>query len=607
MKTPDVELPLRRVGPDPHHLGHDRMRLLRAEQIRAQYANMPGAFIGNTIVASLTAAMLYERLEPHALLTWLAAAYANGLIRFALWKTFNRVRPPDADLPRWGRYAAASAGLAGLIWGIGGIVLYSPGALSFQIFVLIVNTGLTFSSTFLSAPFMPAFVAFAYPTFILSAVPFLLAGDLIHGIIGVAVLAFLPVMTRYASRMCRTFLESLHVRLRNTELVEELRAQKSAAEEANVAKSRFLAVASHDLRQPLHALGLFVQALQEAALPTYERQLVSNVRRSVDAMEELFEALLDISRLDAGAVRARTETFPLINLFERIRFEYGPVAQQKGLSFTVMPTSVYVRSDPALLARIVRNLVANAVRYTERGGVLLGCRRRGDRVRIDVWDTGRGIPEDKRRVVFQEFTQLDNPERDRRKGLGLGLAIVERLARLLGHEVQLRSVLGRGSVFSVSLARGRKDDHVAADPVAAMSVAFDLSGVLALVIDDEIAVREGMEVLLRRWNCDVVTASSGEEMKEKLAGLRRIPDLIISDYRLRGDENGIAVIEMLRDEFNLEVPALLVTGDTGAEKWDREASGIPVLHKPLNPARLRTLIANLVLRPAAKERPRRAG
>jgi CheY-like chemotaxis protein len=225
---------------------------------------------------------------------------------------------------------------------------------------------------------------------------------------------------------------------------------------------------------------------------------------------------------------------------------------------------------------------------------VLGCRRAGDAVRIEVWDTGKGIPADRHDEIFHEFYQLDNPERDRRKGLGLGLAIVKRLARLLNYPVSVRSVVGKGSVFSITLPRGSRNDYVPieAPPEAA---AFDLSHSLVLVIDDETAVQEGMATLLRKWQCDVLTAGSGAEMMSKLVTLQRLPDLIVSDYRLRGTENGIQVVEMLRNEFNVDIPALLVTGDTAPDRLrEAEASGLHILHKPLNPARLRTLITHLL-------------
>jgi CheY-like chemotaxis protein/anti-sigma regulatory factor (Ser/Thr protein kinase) len=287
-------------------------------------------------------------------------------------------------------------------------------------------------------------------------------------------------------------------------------------------------------------------------------------------------------------------------VFDRLNFEYGPVAKQKGLSLRVMKTSTYVCTDATLFERIVRNLLSNAVRYTDRGGVLLGCRRQDGGVRVEVWDTGRGIPPDKHREIFREFAQIEPSSSDPHKGLGLGLAIVERLARLLDHEVHLRSVPGKGAVFSVSVPRGREQD-VIANPAVEATTPFDLTGVLILVIDSDPAALQAMEILLGKWNCDVIAAASGEELKSKLAAAARVPNLIISDYRPRGVASlgagpTLGIIDMLRSEFNAEIPAVLLTGDTGTERSARtqEVAGLPVLHKPLNPARLRTLIANLL-------------
>jgi signal transduction histidine kinase/CheY-like chemotaxis protein len=446
-----------------------------------------------------------------------------------------------------------------------------------------------------SASVMPSFFAFFYPLILFPAPLFLLEGDALHVSTGLLMVLYVSMMTPFALHLSRFITDSIGLRFENLGLIGELRNQKDAAEEANVAKSRFLAAASHDLRQPLHALGLFVQSLHESGLAARERHIIGNIRRSVDAMEELFNALLDISRLDAGVVQPRVATIPLATVFDSLRFEYAPVARQKRLALIVMKTAVYVRSDVSLLSRIIRNLLTNAISYTDRGGVVLGCRRSGESVRIEVWDSGRGIPADRHDEIFREFSQLENPERDRRKGLGLGLAIVQRLARLLEHTVELRSEVGRGSVFSVTVPRGVQKDCVPIDAPPETTTAFDLAHALVLVVDDEAAVQDGMAAVLRRWGCDVLTSGSGEEMLAKLVGVRKSPDVIVSDYRLRGAENGIQVVEMLRSEFNAEIPALLVTGDTAPDRLrDAEASGLPILHKPVNPARLRTLIANLL-------------
>jgi two-component system, sensor histidine kinase len=585
MQTLDVESSPTRL--------RDRDSLLAAELIRVQYANMPGAFIGSAVTATFMAAVLYDKLPAGAGLAWLVAIYVNCALRILLWERFCGAVPEVEDMPRWARYAVISSAMAGLIWGASGVVLNIPGNLSYQIVVLLVTTGLAFTSTYLSSAYLPAFRAFAYPTFALASVPFLLGGEVWHVAIGVATLATLPLVVRYADGLCRTLQTSIEVRLHNDELVEELRAQKRAADEANVAKSRFLAVASHDLRQPLHSLELFVQALEDTPLPAHAQQLVGNVRRSVDSMEELFDGLLDISRLDAGVVHARQEVIALADLFERLSFEYAAIAQRKGLGLRVMKTSVCVRSDPTLLARILRNLVANAVRYTDRGRVTLGCRRHGEQVSIEVWDTGPGVPAEKCAEIFQEFTQLGNPERDRRKGLGLGLAIVERLAKLLGHGVLLRSRVGKGSVFAVTVFRGRLDERTLLESSRRTTGHFDLHGRLSLLVHGRFAVRQELTELLRGWSCEVVAAGSLTEMLGLLGGLPRPPDLIMAEHD-DNDDSGAAVVDLLRNEFNFEVPALLVgtAGPTGAPGDARGA--LPILYRPCNAGRLRTLICNLL-------------
>lgn len=584
MQTMDVEsLPTRL---------RDREPIIAAELIRVQYANMPGAFIGSAVTASFMVAVFYDKLPARVVLPWLIASYVSCGMQLLLWQRFCVATPEVAEMARWSRHAVSSSIVAGLIWGAGGIVLNVPGNLSYQIVVLLVTTGLAFTSTYLSSAYLPAFRAFVYPTFALAALPFLLGGDFWHVAVGLATLAALPPVLRYASQLCHALRVSIEVRLRNAELVEELRAQKKAADEANVAKSRFLAVASHDLRQPLHSLELFVQALEDTPLPPHAQQLVGNVRRSVDSMEELFDGLLDISRLDAGVVRAREEVIALADLFERLSFEYATIAQRKGLRLRVMKTSLCVRSDPTLLARILRNLVANAVRYTDRGSVTVGCRRRGDRVSIEVWDSGPGIPADKCTEIFQEFTQLGNPDRDRRKGLGLGLAIVERLAKLLGHSVWLRSRVGKGSVFAVTVARGHREAIL--EPVRRIAGHFDLKGRLVLLIQDKPVVREELTDLLRSWSCEVVAAGSLTEMMGMVGGLPRAPDLVISERDAHGD-SGAAGVELLRNEFNFEVPALLVglTAESAGSSGDARG-GLPVLYWPCNAGRLRTLVSNLL-------------
>jgi signal transduction histidine kinase/CheY-like chemotaxis protein len=359
-------------------------------------------------------------------------------------------------------------------------------------------------------------------------------------------------------------------------------------------KSHFLASASHDLRQPLHALNLFVAQLPTEKKSAERKRLVSRIDAAVTSMNELFEALLDMTKLEAGILHANAADLPVQRLLDRIETTFAAVADKKGLSLRVVPCSAWVRSDPILLERILFNLVGNAVRYTARGGVVVGCRRSGTQMRIDVCDTGAGIPEDQRQSIFTEFYQLATPAPDRKAGLGLGLAIVDRLGRLLGHPVQLQSNPGRGSRFSVSVPLAAELRSTGPLPVAPH--AADLArGKQVMVIDDDVLVLDGMRGILQSWGCRVHTAASGTAALASVADGGAQPDLIISDLRLADGETGIGVIERLREALGASVPAFLISGDTAPERL-REASagGYHLLQKPVSPMTLRTTLNRLL-------------
>jgi two-component system, sensor histidine kinase len=357
-------------------------------------------------------------------------------------------------------------------------------------------------------------------------------------------------------------------------LAEQFNSMAEQLQES-YAKSRFLAAASHDLRQPLHALGLFIAQLRGHMKSAEGSRLVERVDAAVLAMNELFNALLDISKLDAGVLAPNIIEFPVAT------------AREKGLSFQLVGSSSWTRSDPILLERIVLNLVSNAVRYTPTGTVVVGCRRRGGRLDIEVWDSGPGIPEDQQRNIFGEFYRLagDNTH----GGLGLGLAIVDRLCNLLGHPIRLVSTVGKGSRFSVTVPIAAARAQIAELP--AQPVAVDVTrGKLVIVIDDDALVLHSMGGLLRNWGCHVVAAATPDEAFVDL-GPEDQPDLIICDYRLANGQSGIAAIADLRKVYGAAVPAFLISGDIAPERL-REAreSGHHLLHKPLGAMALRAMI-----------------
>ena len=361
---------------------------------------------------------------------------------------------------------------------------------------------------------------------------------------------------------------------------------------ANQAKSRFLAAASHDLRQPMHALGLFVAQLRGKPLLAEQRRLVDRIDDSVSAIGALLDSLLDISRLDAGAVAPEVADFPVQSLLSRMEDGFMQAAQEKGLRFRVVPSRAWVSSDPVLLERIVTNLVSNAVRYTRRGGVIVGCRRHGAQLRILVCDTGRGIPAGEQQRIFAEFYQLANPEHDRSQGLGLGLAIVDRLARLLSHHVEVRSKESTGSTFIVTVPRGTPCE--ATQPARAVDTGIP-RGTLVALIDDDALVRDGMSGLLSDWGCDVVAAASAAEAVHGLAAHNRPPDLVVSDYRLRDGSTGIQAIGQMRATYSANLPAFLISGDTSSGVLrEAETEGLHLLTKPVTPLKLRALLSQLL-------------
>lgn len=379
---------------------------------------------------------------------------------------------------------------------------------------------------------------------------------------------------------------------------ERLREEaRRTAEEAAQSRSRFLAAASHDLRQPLQALALFVSRLERRELDPVAREVVGDIRESVATLSTLLNSLLDMSRFDAGMTRAACLPVPLAEVLDGIQHHFQLLAQRNGLILRVRQSALVVRSDPHLLRRVITNLVINAVTYTRTGGVLVGVRRRGTEAVVEVWDTGPGIPDDKLDLIFQEFYQVGNAARERSEGLGLGLAIVDRACRALGHKVTVHSRPGRGSVFRVTLPLAVGEDgetapHPAATPQDGALVALDAA---VAVVDDDPPVRRAMVSLLRDWNCRVIAAADGPQLVAALGEANLRPDVIVADLRLPGDLDGPATIAAVRAEFGAGIPGLVVTGDTDPLRLRGAVSaGHPILHKPVDVVAFHQALARLL-------------
>ena len=368
------------------------------------------------------------------------------------------------------------------------------------------------------------------------------------------------------------------------------------AERANRAKSQFLAAASHDLRQPMQATQMFIAALRERIKDPKGLDILSNIDAVSVSTGRLLNALLDVSQLEAGDVQPRFESFPVQEVLRRVARSFVTLAQRKGLECRVVPSSLVVHSDPILLERVLQNLVSNAIRYTSEGRVLIGCRRRGDHVLLQVWDTGSGIPQDQSEAIYEEFHQLANKERDRGRGLGLGLAIVRRLAACLSHQVEHHSVLGKGSCFSVAVEKATERHGRNFLKPDEISTTRELSDVRVLVVEDDATVLEATCELLNTWGIETMAARSTDDAVAVVSEAETRPNFIIADFRLPGGSNGVDAITKVQLLIGEPVPSLLITGDieTGRHNVMSE-HGFRILKKPVRPAKLRSLMTHLIV------------
>lgn len=376
---------------------------------------------------------------------------------------------------------------------------------------------------------------------------------------------------------------------------QDLEEAKDEAEKANRAKSVFLASASHDLRQPLNAMQMYIAALQLKVKDEDALKIVKDINAVSVSTAHLLSALLDVSQLEAGAIKPQIKDFPVQDVLRRVFRSFAPVAKEKGLELRLSNSSACVRSDPVLLERIIGNFTSNAIRYTEQGGLLIGCRRRGATISIEVLDTGCGIPESQIIPVFEDFYQLDNKERDRGKGLGLGLAIAKRLSACLGHGLECNSNVGRGSRFAVLVETGEAVLPQPEDNVLEF-VMGGLSGICVLLIEDDIDVLKATQQLMVSWGCSVYSGRNLDAVLRVVEEQKATPpDIIVADNRLPGEANGMEVATRVQAVLERIIPTVIVTGDVDAEHIRGIADqGYPVLCKPVQPAKLRALISHVV-------------
>lgn len=539
----------------------------------------------------LVALILYFTLKTPAnetgLMLWLIAVSASKLFDVYDAKRIIRRGIPLGQTDTLKIRLILLHALDGAVWGSLAWLALPAATNAGSVLVLAVLAGIAANSMSILSPVLPVFAAFVVCQLGSIIYALVTLSDHAYWAIGAAVALYVVTLIGQAYNSSRTVRNSIQLRFDNLELIRQLSAtsEKAAkalasAEQANAEKSRFLAAASHDLRQPIHAQGLFLEVLQTTDLSRQQRELVNSISQATNATTEMLHTLLDYSRIEAGVIEPQPRAFRLQTLLSKIENELAPLANNKGLLYRSPETHSIIYSDPALIELILRNLISNAIRYTDHGGVLIVCRKRQSRLSLEIWDSGIGIASSQFENIFSEFQQLGNSERDRQKGLGLGLAIVRKMVNLLGLDLQLASRPGRGSVFKLSLPLTQL--AVLTDDVSTAPPKMQQLNARVLVIDDDAIVRQAMAQLLAEWGCDCDLA---ESLEESLVLARKCkPDLIISDYRLRDHCKGTDVIQAIRSTCHAEIPAILVTGDTAPVRLrEAAASGLPLMHKPVSP------------------------
>jgi signal transduction histidine kinase/CheY-like chemotaxis protein len=570
----------------------------QAELIRGLYRSTPvgvaGALFG---VAVLCLVLIYIAPQRAPIVeAWFALTLASAAWQLILWRWYWRAQAPDGDWRVWARRFVVASLVEGARWGVGSILVAAPGHAEQQIWVCMVVACAASSSVSSLGSYIPAFYALLFPAMVPFTVWGLFQHDPRYWALSLLAFALTASIALLGYGQSRSLADALRLRFENLDLAEDLRREKEIAEQASLAKTQFLASASHDLRQPIHALGMFVAALRRRPMDHDTARIGGQISETVAAMTGLFDSLLHISQLDAGVVRPSPRTFALDPMIDRICREQVAGLEGRPVVLRRVPCSALAHTDPILLERMIRNVIANAVRHTRAGRILVGCRR-GERISVEVWDSGPGIAPADQDKVFEEYYQLANPERDRTKGLGLGLAITRRLSLLLDCPITLRSQVGVGSMFRISAPTGLVADVV--DPPVASDQDATQQG-LVFFVDDELAIQHGAADLLRIWGYRVLAAGSAEELMAKVDPGER-PDLLICDWRLRGEETALAVVERVRQAYGAGIPTLLITGETAPGKLrEAHAAGLVILNKPVPPGKLRAAVANLARRAEVK-------
>jgi len=564
----------------------------KAQQLRLLHKSVAPTLFIVIVLAVIYAFVLWEAVDLKSLKTWLFLALVLPIARLVLlywnWKVLT-----EENTNTFRQFILIGNLISGLLWGASTLWFF-PEQLEYQLFMLFMLGGIALGASNSDVNYLPGYYAYIGSSLILLVIALISVGEEIQTGIGITTIVFMLAISIYGRASHKTTYESIKLRFENDDLVQKLEEKTLLAEKANTSKSKFLATASHDLRQPLHTSVLLLDALRFTLEKDSQTDILNKLVRSHDHLSTLFDSLLDISNLDSGSVNVNLQAVSIPELYSSLEEEYRLAAQKKGLNFIVQPSNVFVKTDPILISRIVGNLLSNAIRYTPNGSVTLGVIEDENEALITVTDTGKGIAKDHHRQIFKEFEQLNNSHRDYRLGLGLGLSIVQRLSDLLDHDIELDSVLGSGSTFSLRCQIEDPQQETTQAPVALTDISVE-RGLTVLFVDDEKSVREALSLVLENVDMSVITAESASEAIDHLASLTPSLDVIIADYRLKDEETGFDVIEKVCDFMNAEIPSIIVTGEANIDHLaPAQKKNVIIAQKPISSAVLIPLILDSI-------------
>jgi signal transduction histidine kinase/CheY-like chemotaxis protein len=573
-----------------------------AEQARALHQQAVSSQLGGLFISTILVVVFWPLVPTQYLLVWFICLNFVSIGRFFITHRCDKKSSNDDVIISWLYKMFILLALSGCIWGVGAYVFFIPGQIETESLLIVFYIALIAGSLSPLSSFLPCYLVYVIPASLPLGLQLLFSDPRYFSYaIPVGFLGFLVINCLYARNIQSNTLRMIGLRFENFSLLAQVtQSQKLALEQAdlarqaNLSKSKFLIATTHDLAQPLNSLVLFLAALRKANDKAEGEELLVKAHQCADNLKALFTVLQDFSQLDS-TIKISTEQFDIASLINPIAVEFELKAAVLHRGFEVDVHSHNVDTDGVLLQRIIRNLLDNALKHNQSGKIGVRTGQYADKVIVEVFDTGQGIPADKLDSIFDEYVQLDNQNRDKRVGLGLGLAIVAKVAGLLDANIDVKSTVGQGTVFSITLPMTKETQNYSSTLDDVTPASGSLVGHLVVIIDDNESIRDAMQAVMMDWGCDVVAVVDGSHLVEILSGETRVPSIIVSDYRLADGKNGYGEIALLREEFNRAIPAIIVTGDVSTV---REISSlhrsIPVLHKPLDEKVLREIIVDLL-------------